>query len=294
MRAPLLAMLLGAGACTPTRPEAPPVLEIDEDDMGAQLEREPIRFELDVPYASSNDPRQRLDIYLPRAPRSDALPVIVFVHGGWMHGDKAEGAPRLLPYVRGGEYAGVSVGYRVAGQATWPARLHDVKAAIRWIRAHASAYGLDRNRIVAYGHGTGGELALLLGATGDKPELEGELGRDTAMSTAVAGVVNVSGVTDIPTQWISRDDPPVLTLHGTEDRIVAHDHAVRLHRALAAAGVRNWLVSVEGADHVEFPAAADARVEQFLASILLGRDVVVSSDPLSAGRPLAREQRSAD
>jgi acetyl esterase/lipase len=126
----------------------------DECDQGKQgvmsleeLRQESIRFELDIPYAATDNPRQRLDLYLPKEPGSDKLAVIVFFHGGgWLQGDKADGAARLMPFVRGGEYAGVSVGYRLSGEATWLAQIHDCKGAIRWIRAHADKYGNGAQR----------------------------------------------------------------------------------------------------------------------------------------------------
>jgi acetyl esterase/lipase len=68
-------------------------------------------------------------------PKSDRpLPVIVFFHGGaWQQGDRSGGLPTLVTYTEGGEYAGITVGYRLTGEAKWPAQIHDCKAAIRWI-----------------------------------------------------------------------------------------------------------------------------------------------------------------
>jgi len=75
------------------------------------------------------------------------LPLVVFVHGGgWQGGDKGAGR-MLLPLVQSGEYAVASVGYRLTGEAIWPAQIHDCKAAIRWLRANAAAHGIDPGRI---------------------------------------------------------------------------------------------------------------------------------------------------
>ena len=287
----------------------------------AALRAEPISFALDVPYAGTEDPRQRLDLYLPKERRAQKLPVIVFVHGGgWMHGNKSSGARLLLPYVRTGEYAGVSVGYRLSGEATWPAQIHDAKAAIRWVRANAAAHGLDPDRIGVFGRSAGGHLALLLGVAGDVPELEGALGPHEGVSSAVSCVVNYFGVTEplaiigqesdidrtradapearllggplreneekakaaAPTTYVSPNDPPVLTLHGTADRTVPYDQAVRLDAALRAAGVPSYLVTIEGAGHGDFPPAADERAAAFFARCLLGKDAVVSTGAIDA------------
>ncbi|HYW80844.1 MAG TPA: alpha/beta hydrolase fold domain-containing protein, partial [Thermoguttaceae bacterium] len=104
-----------------------------------------IRVERDIPYAETDNPRQCLDLYLPKEPASDGpLPVVAWIHGGaWLAGDKRGGQGRLAELVAGGNYAGVSIGYRLTGEAIWPAQIHDCKAAIRWIRANAKRYNLD-------------------------------------------------------------------------------------------------------------------------------------------------------
>src|SRR5262245_51161649 len=81
-----------------------------------------VKLEADVPYAATDNPRQRLNLLLPKTPRDDRpLPVIVYVHGGaWQGGNRTAGHGRLAGYVAGGDYAGVSVGYRLTGEAIWP------------------------------------------------------------------------------------------------------------------------------------------------------------------------------
>ncbi len=137
-----------------------------------------IRGELDVPYAGTSDPRQRLDLLLPthRTAANKPLPVIVYIHGGgWSLGDKQQGLKYLKPFVETGDYAGVSIGYRLSQDATWPAQIHDCKAAIRWIRAVASRYNLDADRIAAIGHSAGGHLVSMLGTSDGVQEHEGTL-----------------------------------------------------------------------------------------------------------------------
>lgn len=286
----------------------------------AELSAEPIRFELDLPYGDSGDPRRRLDLYLPDEPASDALPVIVFLHGGgWMQGDKADGAGHLLPFVRDGAYAGVSAGYRLTGEAEWPAQIDDAKTVIRWVRAHADEYGLDPGRIAVWGRDAGAHLALMVGMTGDTAALDGEDGPYQEHSSHVSAVVNFFGVTDIPAlvgqpsdvdrtgpnapearliggavpdneqraraaspmSYITAVDPPVLTLHGTADRTVPYDQAVRLDRKLTALGVDSYLISVTDAGHGGFPAEANARVAWFLGNVLLGEPVEVPTSPVT-------------
>jgi acetyl esterase/lipase len=102
----------------------------DERDFGKpgavsmeELRQEPITFELDIPHDDTGNPRQRLGLYLRKNPKSDKLPVIVFSHGGgWMQGDKSDGAGRLMPFHRTGQDTGVSVGCRLSGEVKWPAQ----------------------------------------------------------------------------------------------------------------------------------------------------------------------------
>jgi acetyl esterase/lipase len=149
----------------------------------------------DVPYAATEHPRQRLDLYLPKVRAAGGpLPVVVFVHGGgWGGGDRASGKAMVLPYVQSGYYAGVSVGYRLSGHAPWPAQIHDCKAAIRWIRAQAVRHGLDPERIAVMGTSAGGTLATLLGVSGGMAELEGAEGPHRGESSRVTCVVNRFG-----------------------------------------------------------------------------------------------------
>lgn len=130
---------------------------------------------LDITYAPISE-AQKLDIYLPDV-KKEKYPVIVFIHGGaWMSGDKRENFS--LPILRGLKegYAVASINYRLSGEATFPAAIEDVKAAIRFIRANADKYNLDAEQITLFGRSSGANLATLAGTTSgttkfDNPEL---------------------------------------------------------------------------------------------------------------------------
>ncbi len=125
----------------------------------------------DIVYADRS-PAQKLDIYLPAAGNAPYR-VIVHIHGGaFRSGDKAGGAhlPVLEGLKRG--YAVVSINYRLSGEALFPAQIHDVKAAIRWIRANAAQYGFDPQRIATWGDSAGGYLSLFAGVSARARELE--------------------------------------------------------------------------------------------------------------------------
>lgn len=130
---------------------------------------------LDISYAPISE-AQKLDIYLPDE-KKEKYPVIIFIHGGaWMSGDKRENFS--LPILRGLKegYAVISINYRLSEEATFPAAIEDVKAAIRFIRANANKYNLDAEQITLFGRSSGANLATLAGVTSgttkfDNPEL---------------------------------------------------------------------------------------------------------------------------
>jgi acetyl esterase/lipase len=116
-----------------------------------------------------------LDLYLP-APgsRPAQAPVVLFLHGGgWGLGSRTEVGPpfddwqpSFFERLAQAGFAVASADYRLSGEAQFPAQLHDAKAAVRWLRRNAGEYGLDGDRIVAWGPSAGGHLAALLGLTG--------------------------------------------------------------------------------------------------------------------------------
>jgi acetyl esterase/lipase len=125
----------------------------------------------DIPYAALS-PAQKLDIYWP-AEGKGPFPVIISIHGGaFMGGDKRD--VQLTPMLEGlkHSYAVVGVNYRMSGEAIFPALVHDIKAAIRWIRANAPTYLFDGSRIATWGGSAGGYLSLMAGVTAGIQELD--------------------------------------------------------------------------------------------------------------------------
>ena len=150
----------------------PPVphYALQEIPLRANTDHVKRRF-LDIAYAGPS-PAQKLDIYLPEEGEGP-FPVIMSIHGGAFMGcDKAD--MQVLPMLEGLErgYAVVAVNYRLSWQATWPALVHDVKAAVRWIRAHAPRYHFAPDRIAAWGGSAGGYLSAMLGTSAGVSQLE--------------------------------------------------------------------------------------------------------------------------
>ncbi len=142
-----------------------------------------------VTYASHASGDLKLDLVLPAA---TGAPLVVFVHGGgWRSGSREEFAPVAVRLARRG-YASALVSYRLSTVARYPAAVHDVKAAVTWLRTHAQRYGLDPHRIALAGGSAGGQLASLAG-----------------MTAGVQAIVNVDGLSDFtsPEALRHEDDP---------------------------------------------------------------------------------------
>lgn len=267
----------------------------------------------DVEYGRADERSLKLDIYQPKERTADRLPVIVWIHGGgWRNGNKSSGG-RLISFVGSGNYVGVSVGYRLSGEAIWPAPIHDCKAAIRWVRANAAEYGIDQDRIGVWGSSAGGHLVSLLGTSGDVEQLEGCCGTPN-VSSRVACVVDFCGPTDMvifkhpaadllfgskpaderqaeakaasPAAHVSEDDPPILIVHGTNDRTVPIEQAELFHEKLKKNDVDVIFVRIEGGGHGIGGPEVAGRVTSFFHKHLRGQDVEVSSEPIkAASRP---------
>ena len=131
---------------------------------------------------------------------------MVWLHGGgWAAGDQRGGIataayrnwPAVLASLAARGYVVAAVSYRFTNEAKYPAQIQDVKAAVRWLRANAGAYGIDPNRVVGRGASAGGHLANLLGTTCNVPELEGKPDRGAETSSCVQGVVDFYGPSDM-------------------------------------------------------------------------------------------------
>lgn len=167
---------------------------------------------LDIAYATIS-PAQKLDIYLPEE-GVGPFPVIISIHGGaFMFGDKADG--QLTPMLEGLKYgyAVVSINYRLSGEALFPKNIHDVKAAIRWVKANAATYKMNPDKIALWGGSAGGNLSALAGTSGDVKELE-DLGLGNAdQSSRVQAVVDWFG----PVNFLLMDEQLKETGYGKPD-----------------------------------------------------------------------------
>jgi len=149
----------------------------------------------DLPYAGLS-PAQKLDLYWP-AEGNGPFPVIVSIHGGaFMGGDKrdVQVTPMFAALQRG--YALVGVNYRMSGEAIFPALIHDIKAAIRWIRANAAQFLFDPNRVATWGGSAGGYLSLMAGVASGLAGLDDPSLGNANQSDSVQAVVSWFPPTD--------------------------------------------------------------------------------------------------
>jgi len=237
----------------------------------------------DLEYASVDGISLRLDLYLPDPRPADPVPLVLWVHGGaWRAGSKDR---TYAPEILGESYAVASVDYRLSQEAPFPAQIHDVKAAVRFLRAHADRFGLDPNRFGAWGSSAGGHLVALLGVSCGADDLEGTLGDHPDQSSCVQAVCDFFGPTDLPAlleqrgadtrrpmpedqllggpveglpdlaalaspiTQVDASDPPFLILHGSDDPTVPVEQSIAFDQALRAAGVDTTLIVIDDAGH---------------------------------------------
>ncbi len=147
-----------------------------------------------IAYATASG-TQMLDLYLPEG--NEPFPVVINIHpGGFFTGDKdmVPGTPGKAMLEAG--YAIASINYRLSGEATFPAAVQDAKAAVRFLRANAAEYKLNPDKIAAFGQSAGGNLASMLGTSGNIAEFDDPSLGNAGISSRVQAVINWFGPND--------------------------------------------------------------------------------------------------
>jgi acetyl esterase/lipase len=236
----------------------------------------------DIEYARVDTNTLALDLY-----KGDKQigPLIVYIHGGaWRAGSKKE--MPLQDLVDAG-YPVASVDYRLSTAARFPAQVHDIKAAIRFLRANEAKLGINAKQIVVAGSSAGGHLAALVGVTNDNREIEGDVGDNRDQSSAVQGIISFFGASDLttilkqstphglgvrepaldlllgaqpdkvpelarlasPVFHVTKDSPPLLLFHGDQDPQMPINQSLELEGAYEKARAKVQLKVVHGAGH---------------------------------------------
>jgi len=262
---------------------------------GAMAAAEPARHVTDLVYATVDGRSLGLDLHLPAGVRHP--PLVVFVHGGaWTTGSKTQYPTFLLE--RG--FAVASLDFRSSSEAPFPANVFDIKAGIRYLRAKAPGYGYRTDRIAIVGASSGGHLAALVGVTNGLPALEGAEGDYRDQSSGVQAIVSYFGASDLttilaqstplglgvrdpalkrllgaapdqvpelarlasPIFHVGRDSPPIMLLHGDQDRQMPLNQLYELQWAYEQAGRHAEVMILHGVDHDAGPFFRDAPVER--------------------------------
>ncbi len=229
----------------------------------------------------SNPDNQHLMVNMARPTGNGPFPAVLCIHGGGFRAGDRNGYNGLIKQLAERGYVAATVEYRLAPKYQFPAAVYDVKAAVRWLKANASKYHVDPNRIGVTGGSAGGHLVHFLGVTSDVKMFEGD-GGYPEQSSRVACVVSYFGPSDFtksygksvdaaevlplflggnleqarqrhiqssPLYWVTPNAAPTLAIHGTKDNYVAYEQAQWMVDKLKAAGVEAELMTLDGAGH---------------------------------------------
>jgi acetyl esterase/lipase len=261
-----------------------------------------------ISYVANPTSRQNFNLYLPKKKSNQPFPLVVWIHGGaWMMGIKDWDNAKYL--VRHG-YAIASVDYRFSTEAPFPAQIQDCNAALNFILAHATNYGISSTKFVVAGGSAGGQLALLLGLARNEKNFRpdssikplaildffgpADFNRMEDDLTAIHSEKGLEAIKDAgsklmgspleqsfekakrasPINYVNAAGPPVLILHGNKDDAVPLAQSQRLHEALDRAGVKNQFIIVNaGHDGPPFSTPEiEHKVVNFLNEVLAKSD----------------------
>jgi acetyl esterase/lipase len=239
--------------------------------------------EKDIVFGKTGDVELKLDLYRQQAhvddPSSVQPGLVVIFGGGFKAGNKEMMRLFAEQYARAG-FVVTAANYRLLPKYPFPAAVEDVKCAVRWMRANASRFRIDPDKLGAVGMSAGGYLAMMLGYLEDSDGFQGD-GGHASYSSKVQAVVNYAGAFDLtiqdwapkhdadlaafnggpltaipdryrvasPRTYVNRGDAPTLILHGTKDPVVPYGQAILAHSALTDAGVPHRLHLMPGAQH---------------------------------------------
>ncbi len=225
----------------------------------------------DVVYGHKDGLAMTFDVFTPATPNGAG--VLFMVSGGWVSTWVAPEmfVRRVEPLLAKG-FTVFSVRHGSSPRYKVPEASADVERAVRFIKLNAARFGVEPARLGAYGGSAGGHLSLMLGLDPDAGHAQA---RDAVLRapSGVAAVVAYFPPVDLrgwtgpserfpaldfpdaqapsvsPIDFVSKDDPPVLLIHGDADKLVPIAHSQRMRAALSSAGVTVDLVTIPGGDH---------------------------------------------
>ena len=225
----------------------------------------------------------KLDLIYPEDMSDKRYPCIVWIcGGGWMRMDKSAHLSYLSTLAHQG-FVVCSVEYRTSNEGCYPMQIEDVKAAIRYLKAHADRYRIDKEHFGAMGESAGGFLTCMAALDHDKVHDVGEYLEESSsiqaacpwypptnlstfkykdaeecaasMESLLLGYNTMRNIKEAynssPVSKVTKDAPPFLIIHGINDQTVPFEQSEELYDKLIENGCDADLIALEGADHAD-------------------------------------------
>jgi predicted esterase len=271
LAAAAVAAVLAVAGCTVPRPVAPGTVRYRDPVFSSIGVTKDIQYGSAVPQGATDPIALKLDLYTPSGDTQNRRPALVWIHGGGFCCGNKSGGPSADLAQRFAHlgYVTVSIDYRListgcTGSNVTPACFqaaldaqHDAQAAVRFLRANASRYGIDPTRIGIGGDSAGAIAATLVGLRPDDPGTSGNPG----YSSAVRGFSSISG--GLPEGiYATAGDAPGVLFSGTADPIVPYSWSAATAGAMIRAGVPAFLEPLQGAGHDPYGQYGDLFFEQ--------------------------------
>ena len=289
--------------------------------IAAQTTGSPFSVISDVQFCTGGGNPLLMDIFIPEQRNRTPTPTILWIHGGgWDHGDK--NGHSNAEFLAEAGFVAATLSYRLSGVAPFPAAIEDCKCAVRFLRANASRYGIDPERIGVAGSSAGGHLAELVATADQSAGFEGDGGWHD-VSSRVQAAASYYGVSDLTAQfppdtvpvilkffrgtdkekpelyreaspilYVSKDDPPLLLVHGEKDDGVPFEQSVRMAESYRRLRVPVEFIVVKNAGH-DFQHIGDAPISPSVETIHQ-KTIDFFKHYLASGPPTVASSNSPD
>ena len=261
-------------------------------EVTAQTSEPQFSIVADVQFCTGGGRPLLMDVFIPNHRNRLPTPAVLWIHGGgWDHGDKNGHSGAAFLANEG--FVTATLSYRLSDDSPFPAAIEDCKCAIRFLRANAGHYGIDPDRIGVAGSSAGGHLAELVATADQSARLEGDGGWQN-VSSNVQAAASYFGVSDLTMQfpqdtvqvivkfvrgtekekaelyrkaspifYVSKDDPPLLLVHGEKDDGVPFEQSARMAETYRREGLPVEFIAVKNAGH-DFQHLGDAPISPSL------------------------------
>ncbi len=256
--------------------------------LNIELTQEKIKSIVNITYSqpvSYFGKKIKLEMDILKPYKDKQYPAVLFVPGGsFAHSYKENYLQQRLEIAKAG-YVVASIEYRTIPDGVFSQSVEDVKAAIRFLKANADEYGIDKERIAIIGESAGGYLVAMAGATNGTRDFD--KGENLSENSDIKAVIDIYGVTEFgeeadfeipddveegyratflsvkfwlddvrnnieitnPIPHISSKTPPFLLMHGDKDTLVPPVQTEKLHKALIERGIESTRYVIKGAGH---------------------------------------------